>query len=97
MTILEVPNTAGGRTVEVLALVNRMIASSGPLNNDQKTIVNQVQSLLTSFVNSPDITPDITEVRKHNTELSVKKAELATRNLTLQTENEGLVLDLQNA
>jgi hypothetical protein len=53
MTILEVPDTAGGRTVEVLALINRMIASPGPLTNDQKTIVNQVQSLLTSFVNSP--------------------------------------------
>ncbi len=87
MTILEVPDTAGGRTVEVLALVNRMIASLGPLTNDQKTMVNQVQSLLTCFVNSPDITPDIAELQSGNTELSVKNAELAAQKLTLQTEN----------
>jgi hypothetical protein len=97
MTILEVPDTAGAKTVEVLAFVDRMLKSPGPLTQDQKTIVTQVHTLLTSFVNSPDITPDIAELRTQNTELSVKNAELATRNLTLQTENEGLTLDLQNA
>ncbi len=40
MTILEVPDTAGGKSVQVLALVNLMIASLGPLTNDQKTIIN---------------------------------------------------------
>jgi regulator of replication initiation timing len=97
MTILEVPDTAGGRTVEVLALVNRMIASPGPLTNNQKTIINQVHSLLTSFVNFPDITNNIANLRTQSTKLSVKNAELATRNVTLQTENEGLTLDLQNS
>jgi hypothetical protein len=97
MTILEVPDTAGGRTVEVLALVNRMIASPGPLTNDLKTIVHQIHGLLTSFVNTPDITNDIATLRAQNTELSVKNAELATRNLMLQTENKGLVLNLQNS
>ncbi len=97
MTILKVPDTAGGRTVEVLALVNGMITFPGPLTNDQKTIVNQIHGVLTSFVNSPDITNDIAQLRTQNTELSVKNAELVTRNLTLQTEKEGLVLDLPNS
>jgi hypothetical protein len=83
MTILEVPDAAGGQTVEVLGLVNCMMASPGPLTNDQKTIVNWVQSLLTSFVNFPDINPDIAELRTHNTELYIKNAELATWNLTV--------------
>jgi hypothetical protein len=97
MTILEVPNTAGGRTIEVLALVNRMIASPGPLTNNQKTIVDKFHGLLTSFVNSSDITNDVDNLRAQNTKRCDKNAELATRNLTLQMENVELVLDLQNS
>ncbi len=86
MTILEVPDTAGAKTVEVLAFVDRMLKSPGPLTQDQKTIVTQVYTLLTSFVNSSDITPDITELQTQNNKLSIKNAELVTQNLTLQTE-----------
>ncbi len=63
MTILGVPDTAGTTTVEVLAFVDRMLKSPGPLTEDQKTIVAQVHTLLTSFVHAPNMTPDFTETR----------------------------------
>jgi hypothetical protein len=92
-----VPGTARRRTVEVLELFNRMIAFPGRSFNDQKTIVNQVQALLTSFVNSPNVTTKVANLRTQNTNFSVKNAKLAILNLRLQTENGGLVPDLQNS
>ncbi len=83
MTIFSVPDMASGRNVEVPALVNLIILSPGALTKDQKTIINQVYGLLTSFFNSPDFTDNIANLRNQNTELSVKNDQLATRNLTL--------------
>ncbi len=46
-------------TVEVLAFIHRLLKSPGPLTQDQKTIVTQVRTLHTSFVNSLEITLDV--------------------------------------
>jgi hypothetical protein len=61
MTILEVANTAGARTVEVLEFVDGMLKSPGPLTQDWKTIITLVHTVFTRFVNSPEITPDVTD------------------------------------
>jgi hypothetical protein len=50
-----------------------MLKTPGPLTQDQKTIVTQVHTLLTSFLNSLDITPDVTENR---TQLSTFRHDL---------------------
>ncbi len=93
---LQVPDTSGTKKIDVLAFIHRIMKSPRLHSQDLVTIITQIHTLPTSFVNAPNITPEVTDFGTQNTKPFIKNTDLATRNPTLQKKNEGLVLDPQN-